>query len=45
MLIEEHKAKLELVESEMKLYRDSNELIQTKIQNIYTNNILIPKKE
>jgi hypothetical protein len=29
----------------MKLYQQSNEVMQTKIQNIYKNNILVPNKE
>lgn len=29
----------------MKLYHDSNEIMQTKMHNIYKNNLLIPNKE
>ena len=42
--IEEQEAKLNLYKDEMKIMRESNELFQRKIDNIYTNNILIAKE-
>ena len=45
LIVDEYDAKMNQMRDEIKILKEGNDMFQSKVDNIYKNNILIPKKD